>query len=323
MDRTQSRDPRRRSQRRSPVGFVFLFLLICAMGLVAAGYINSLRRGVETLETEVARLEGELTALREARDAEPEPTPEPEPEEPEETAAAVPAANADEIIRSVAHRGLSALAPENTLPAYILARENGFIFVETDICFTADGVPVCLHDPTVDRTSNGTGAIGSLTLEEVRSLDFGSWKSPDYAGTKIPTFEEFLILCRSLGLHPYIELKANGGCTDARVRDLVNTVRRYGLQGRVTWISFSSDLLFSVRGYDNTARLGYLVQNVTADTVNTARRLRSGMVHVNDQSIGDEAHVMFGGEKQSGIGRFNGDWVLRKFTTEQWIASSE
>ena len=53
-----------------------------------------------------------------------------------------------------------------------------------------------------------------------------------------------------------------------------------------------------------------------------ARRLESGMVHVNDQSIGDEAHVMFGGEKQSGIGRFNGDWVLRKFTTEQWLAIS-
>ncbi len=51
-----------------------------------------------------------------------------------------------------------------------------------------------------------------------------------------------------------------------------------------------------------------------------ARKLRSGMVHVNDQSIGDEAHVMFGGEKQSGVGRFNGEWVLRKFTTEQWLA---
>ena len=53
-----------------------------------------------------------------------------------------------------------------------------------------------------------------------------------------------------------------------------------------------------------------------------ARRLESGMVHINDQPIGDEAHVMFGGEKQSGVGRFNGDWVLRKFTTEQWLAVS-
>lgn len=50
-----------------------------------------------------------------------------------------------------------------------------------------------------------------------------------------------------------------------------------------------------------------------------AQRLQSGMVHVNDQSIGDEPHVMFGAEKQSGVGRFNGAWVLNKFTTEQWI----
>lgn len=54
-----------------------------------------------------------------------------------------------------------------------------------------------------------------------------------------------------------------------------------------------------------------------------ARRLESGMVHINDQSIGDEAHVMFGGEKQSGVGRFNGTWVLNKFTTEQWLAVNE
>ena len=50
-----------------------------------------------------------------------------------------------------------------------------------------------------------------------------------------------------------------------------------------------------------------------------AQKLQSGMVHINDQSIGDEPHVMFGGEKQSGLGRFNGSWVLNKFTTEQWI----
>ncbi len=50
-----------------------------------------------------------------------------------------------------------------------------------------------------------------------------------------------------------------------------------------------------------------------------AQRLESGMVHINDQSIGDEPHVMFGAEKQSGVGRFNGTWVLNKFTTEQWI----
>jgi aldehyde dehydrogenase (NAD+) len=52
----------------------------------------------------------------------------------------------------------------------------------------------------------------------------------------------------------------------------------------------------------------------------TARKIDSGMVHVNDQSINDEPHVMFGGEKASGLGRFNAEWVVRKFTTEKWIS---
>ncbi len=55
------------------------------------------------------------------------------------------------------------------------------------------------------------------------------------------------------------------------------------------------------------------------NAMKVAQRLESGMVHVNDQSIGDEPHVMFGAEKKSGVGRFNGEWVLNKFTTEQWI----
>lgn len=57
--------------------------------------------------------------------------------------------------------------------------------------------------------------------------------------------------------------------------------------------------------------------------MSVAGKLESGMVHINDQSIGDEAHVMFGAEKQSGVGRFNGQWVLNKFTTEQWLAVNE
>lgn len=59
------------------------------------------------------------------------------------------------------------------------------------------------------------------------------------------------------------------------------------------------------------------------NAMKVASRLESGMVHINDQSIGDEPHVMFGGEKYSGLGRFNGQWVLKKFTTEQWLAVNE
>ena len=75
---------------------------------------------------------------------------------------------------AVNHRGYSLTAPENTLSAYKLSRRMGFAYAECDVAFTSDGVAVLLHDGTVDRTSNGTGSITSLTLAEVKALDFGS-----------------------------------------------------------------------------------------------------------------------------------------------------
>lgn len=166
--------------------------------------------------------------------------------------------NYDSTVLSVNHRGYSTVAPENTLPAYILSKKMGFNFAETDVSFTSDGVPVLLHDSTIDRTSNGSGNIGSLTFNQVRQYDFGSWKSATYAGTKIPSLEEFLQLCRSIMLHPYIELKSNGAYTQAQIEQIVDMVGAYGLKGKATYISFNSTFLGYVRDADASARLGLL-----------------------------------------------------------------
>lgn len=167
-------------------------------------------------------------------------------------------------VKSVAHRGYSTEAPENTLSAYRLARARGFDHVECDVSFTSDGYAVLLHDSTVDRTSDGTGSIASMTLEQVRALDFGSWKSSEYAGEQIPTFEEFVALCKNLGLHPYIELKAG---TAAQIQGLVRTVNRYGMKGKVTWISFDATTLGYVKAVDPSARLGYVVDSISSGTI--------------------------------------------------------
>ena len=179
----------------------------------------------------------------------------------------------DGNVRSIAHRGLSAEAPENTLPAFRLAKERGFSSVETDIRFTKDGVPVCLHDGSIDRTGNGSGEVAEMTLEELRQYDFGAWMGEEFAGTRIPTFEEFLTLCKNLGLHPCIELKTG---TADQVRQLVETVNRYGMRGKVSWISFEPALLTYVRWNDSEARLGYLVSDFNMQVINTLRGLQSG-----------------------------------------------
>lgn len=181
----------------------------------------------------------------------------------------------DRTIKGIAHRGYSTVAPENTLPAYKLARQMGFYYVETDISITSDNVPVLLHDTTIDRTSNGTGNIADMTFEQVREYDFGSWKNAKYAGTKIPSFAEFMSLCKALELHPYIEIKSTQTFSQTQIEMLVDIVRSYGMADKVTWISFSDTYLSHVKNHNSKARIGFVVSNVTATDISKAQALKT------------------------------------------------
>lgn len=94
----------------------------------------------------------------------------------------------------IAHRGFSAISPENTKRAVVDAVENGADYVEIDVQLTQDGHVIVLHDSTVDRTTNGSGAVAQLPLAELRQLDAGSWKGEAFAGEKVPTLEELIEL---------------------------------------------------------------------------------------------------------------------------------
>ena len=181
--------------------------------------------------------------------------------------------NEQYFVNSVNHRGYYT-APENTLSAYKLSKEMGFSMVECDVTFTKDDVPVLLHDDTVDRTSNGTGKIKDLTFDEVRSLDFGSWKSEKYSGEKIPSFSEFISLCRRLSLHPYIEIKPYG-VTKEQIEKLHDIVHSYGMKDNVTWISFGYGILNDIKEINPTARLGYLVSEIEDGVINRALKLKT------------------------------------------------
>lgn len=182
----------------------------------------------------------------------------------------VAAVDYDKNVKAIAHRGYSTEAPENTIPAYILAKQKGFNYAECDVSFTSDGVAVLLHDSTIDRTSDGSGSISGMTYTQAAQYDFGSWKSADYTGTKIPTFAEFIKLCRGIGMHPYIELKNNGGYSQEAVSGLVDTVKSCGMGGKVTWVSYNATFLGYIKTADSSARLGYLVDTTTEDKATAA-----------------------------------------------------
>ena len=92
----------------------------------------------------------------------------------------------------IAHRGASFYAPENTYTAFELAYQQGAQAVELDVKLTRDGHIVAMHDNRVDRTTNGTGAVKALTLEEIRRLDAGSWKDERFRQTEVPTLRDVL-----------------------------------------------------------------------------------------------------------------------------------
>lgn len=180
-------------------------------------------------------------------------------------------------VKAIAHRGYSSMAPENTLTAYKLAKKKGFDIVECDVSFSADNIPVLLHDDSIDRTSNGSGKVSEFTLEELRQYDFGSWKSKEYAGVKIPTFEEFIGLCRNIGLYAYVEIK---NATNTQMLSLIEIVQKYGLQDRVTWISDNGSTLQAIRELSPLARLGYVTMFVNEKVIAETKNLQNGQNEV-------------------------------------------
>lgn len=136
-----------------------------------------------------------------------------------------------------AHRGASGEAPENTLAAFHLALEQGAEMVELDVHLTAEGIPVVIHDHTVDRTTDGHGPVKGLTLAQVKALDAGGWFAPQYAGERIPTLDELLEWAKDR-IPVSIEIK-NGPVYYPGIEDqVVNALRRHRMVHSAIVISF-------------------------------------------------------------------------------------
>jgi glycerophosphoryl diester phosphodiesterase len=140
----------------------------------------------------------------------------------------------------LAHRGFSCVYPENSPLAFRMAAEktraDGF---ESDVRYSKDGALVIFHDPVLDRTSNGSGPVSALTLDELRAVDIGAWKSPEFAGQHMWTLGELLDFCREAKLVLNLELKnCDEPCPDLEAR-VIGEITRRGMQDRVFVSSFN------------------------------------------------------------------------------------
>ena len=159
------------------------------------------------------------------------------------------------IVDGVAHRGLSSAAPENTAAAFKAAARAGFLAIETDIRFTADNIPVLIHDATVDRTSDGSGSVIDMTLAQLQALDFGSWFGPEFAGEQILTLDEGVALCKKLGLKMILEIKVWAAVSTLK-STIVDIINKYDYKEKIAFM------------YDSATGLAYMSQPNTLPGVN-------------------------------------------------------
>lgn len=197
----------------------------------------------------------------------------------------------------IAHRGASARAPENTFAAFEEAVRVGVDAVELDVHLSADGVPVVIHDATVERTTDGRGAVASHTCARLRRLDAGSWFSPRYRGERIPTLDETLDWAGGrTGLNVELKAEATAGGTRSRgagpgagpqaapglealVRAVALSLRRARFGELLILSSFDARALVLTRAVLPKVRLGLLVSRSTRGLARLHRRVGLYALH--------------------------------------------
>lgn len=182
-------------------------------------------------------------------------------------------------IKVLGHRGASGYAPENTLPSFALALEQGADGVELDVQLTKDGEIVVIHDETIDRTSNGRGWVKDMTLAELRQYDYnyqnvknprtgeviqGDKVYPEYDKVDIPTMREVFELFRGTGKVINIEIKT-GIVFYPIAGKLLALTKEMGMEDKVIYSSFNHYTIMEIKRMKPDAVCGFLYADGTID----------------------------------------------------------
>jgi glycerophosphoryl diester phosphodiesterase len=155
------------------------------------------------------------------------------------------------------HRGSSASAPMNTIPAFERTLAQGAHGIELDVQLSADSQPVVIHDFDVDATTDGTGAVAELSLAQLQELDAGQWFDPQFAGTRIPTLGEvFAAVGDKLIVN--VEIKHFDKIETGIEKIVADTITAHGMAQRVIVSSFNPLVLKRMRRLLPDVPLGYL-----------------------------------------------------------------
>lgn len=185
-------------------------------------------------------------------------------------------------IKMIAHRGMSSLAPENTLEAIELAASYEFEIVEFDISETADGKFIVMHDSSVDRTTNGTGEISELTYEQIKSfhIDGGNGYDKWYKSVKVPSFEEALKVCKKRNLTPLIHIK--------QVKDtskLLKVIKKSGFSKQAILCSSNTNILLKIKAINKKTKLMIVASRDAKKVVSFAKKNKLTGINISSKAL--------------------------------------
>lgn len=166
-------------------------------------------------------------------------------------------------MKTIAHRGFSAIAPENTLIAFKKALELKVDYIELDIHLTKDNQVVVIHDKTINRTANGKGKINELTLEEIRKYNVGSWFAPEYKNEKIPTLEEVMELVNGKATL-FIEVKKGDVFYSGIEQLTLDLINKKGARDWCILHSFDDEIIRNIHHLDKTIPLFKTIELATS-----------------------------------------------------------
>ncbi len=184
--------------------------------------------------------------------------------------------------RLVGHRGAAAHAPENTLAGIRAARDFGLDWVEFDSQLTGDGVPVLMHDDTLQRTTGDPRKIAEVPAAEVIQLDAGSWFDGRFSLERVPTLEAAATLLEELDLRVNVEIKPSPGLARETGIATVSLLKRLWSPTRPLplFSCFQAEALEEARRLWPEAPRGYLMRSLAADWRETATRLECVSIHL-------------------------------------------
>lgn len=189
-----------------------------------------------------------------------------------------------------AHRGMSSLAPENTLAAFALCGQHGIRWIECDVDILADGTVVVSHDDTLDRCTDQSGHLAELTKADLGDIDAGSWFHDDFIGEPIPTFEQLITLANQHELNINVEIKscsAGWAMTDKLIANVITALAQLDTGRELIVSSFNHLALaeFKRRRPQTSVACLFEAASLGDDWESVMQACGADYIHPEDQSL--------------------------------------